>query len=233
MGTREHTILLISDDANLCERAREELKAREANVRVATASTVDAARRIVEQEAPSVILLEEASIAAENQLHREKPLRLEAVVSSLAGYAPVVVLGRQAQPVEMNALVAAGAADYVGLARPDLPRVAEAVERRLRQSLRLADSAQAAKGQCDASIDPYAAEDFGQILRHELNNPLTGILGNAELLLSEVRRKSDGPLPKGAQQRLETIAALAVRLRETVRRLSQEWQSQRDKASHL
>jgi signal transduction histidine kinase len=68
-------------------------------------------------------------------------------------------------------------------------------------------------------------QDFGEVLRHELNNPLTGILGNAELLLSEIRRKSDGRLPQGAPQRLETIAALAVRLRETVRRLSQEWET--------
>ena len=65
-------------------------------------------------------------------------------------------------------------------------------------------------------------DNGGEILRHEMNNPLTGILGNAELLLAEVRRKNDGRLPNGGQQRLETIAALAVRLRETVRRLSQE-----------
>jgi signal transduction histidine kinase len=64
------------------------------------------------------------------------------------------------------------------------------------------------------------------VLRHELNNPLTGILGNAELLLAEVRRQSDGKMPSGGQHRLETIAALAVRLRETVRRLSQEWETQ-------
>jgi len=70
-------------------------------------------------------------------------------------------------------------------------------------------------------------EDFGELLRHELNNPLTGILGNAELLLSEIRRKTDGRMPHGAPQRLETIAALAVRLRETVRRLSQEWELRR------
>jgi signal transduction histidine kinase len=63
---------------------------------------------------------------------------------------------------------------------------------------------------------------FGEVLRHEMNNPLTGILGNAELLLAEVRRKNDGRLPHGGQQRLETIAALAVRLRETIHRLSQE-----------
>jgi hypothetical protein len=32
-------------------------------------------------------------------------------------------------------------------------------------------------------------------------------------------------MPQGAPQRLETIAALAVRLRESVRRLSQKWES--------
>jgi hypothetical protein len=41
----------------------------------------------------------------------------------------------------------------------------------------------------------------------------------------EVHRENDGKLPRGGEQRLETIAALAVRLRETVRRLSQEWEA--------
>lgn len=67
--------------------------------------------------------------------------------------------------------------------------------------------------------------DFGEVLRHELNNPLTGILGNAELLLVEMRR-SHAEWPQQAQTRLETIAALAVRMRETVRRLSQAWEAQ-------
>jgi nitrogen-specific signal transduction histidine kinase len=31
---------------------------------------------------------------------------------------------------------------------------------------------------------------FGEVLRHELNNPLTGTLGNAELLLVELRHRS-------------------------------------------
>ena len=67
--------------------------------------------------------------------------------------------------------------------------------------------------------------DFGEVLRHELNNPLTGILGNAELLLAELRRRNID-LPKQAVLRLETIATLAVRMRETVRRLSQDWEAQ-------
>jgi signal transduction histidine kinase len=69
--------------------------------------------------------------------------------------------------------------------------------------------------------------DFAEVLRHELNNPLTGILGNAELLLAEIARKNDGSLPHGGLQRVGTIAALAVRLRETVRQLSHEWEARR------
>lgn len=72
---------------------------------------------------------------------------------------------------------------------------------------------------------PDEERDFGEVLRHELNNPLTGILGNAELLLVEMRR-SHMELPPQAQTRLETIAVLAVRMRETVRRLSEEWEAQ-------
>jgi signal transduction histidine kinase len=70
-----------------------------------------------------------------------------------------------------------------------------------------------------------APGDFGAVLRHELNNPLTGILGNAELLLLELRRKHRD-LPVQLQARLETIASLAVRMRETVRRLSEQCEPQ-------
>jgi hypothetical protein len=51
------------------------------------------------------------------------------------------------------------------------------------------------------------------------------------LLPSEVRRKNDRRVPQGGQLRLETIAALTVRLRETVRRLSQEWETARSAPS--
>jgi len=56
-------------------------------------------------------------------------------------------------------------------------------------------------------------------LASSVNNPLTGILGNAELLLLEVRRgKLD--LPPQTLERIEIITELAVRMRETVRHLS-------------
>jgi len=46
-------------------------------------------------------------------------------------------------------------------------------------------------------------------------------------LLAEIRRKKDGKVPGGGEQRLEIIATLAVRLRETVRRLSEEWEARK------
>ncbi|MBS1841438.1 MAG: hypothetical protein JSS69_05220 [Acidobacteria bacterium] len=224
MEPREQTVLLISDDAKLCARTRHELQSRESKLRIAMVSSVDAARLVVEEEAPAVILLEEATVHTGDE--KGARLRLDAVVSSLAGYAPVVILGNEARPAELDALVAAGAADYIGLPENNLPAAADVVERRLKQSRQVEENACAARYESERESGAHAVEDFGQLLRHELNNPLTGILGNAELLLSEVRRKNDGRLPQGGQTRLETIAALAVRLRETVRRLSQEWESE-------
>ena len=52
---------------------------------------------------------------------------------------------------------------------------------------------------------------------HEINNPLTGILGNAELVLAHREH-----LSQLAIQRLETVVDLAVRLRENIRRLSDD-----------
>jgi signal transduction histidine kinase len=231
MGTREQTVLMISDDASLCARTRHELQTREAKLRIAMVSSVDAARLVVEDEAPAVILLEEAAVKSDPE-HGVR-LRLEAVVSSLAGYAPVVVLGNEARPAELDALVAAGAADYVDLPLKNLPVAADLVERRLKQSRQFEENISGAKAESEGLEASHVVEDFGQLLRHELNNPLTGILGNAELLLSEVKRKNDGRLPQGGQLRLETIAALAVRLRETVRRLSQEWETKQGSTSKV
>lgn len=51
-------------------------------------------------------------------------------------------------------------------------------------------------------------------VRHEINNPLTGVLGQAQLLLRE-------ELNEKARKRVETIEQLAMRLRDTVAELRQ------------
>lgn len=59
-------------------------------------------------------------------------------------------------------------------------------------------------------------EEVARILRHELNNPLTGVLGNAELILAE-----GGALPESVRRRARTIIELAVRLRDVVQSLEE------------
>jgi len=217
MGNRGQTILVVSDDAALCAAARREFEASITGLRVASVTSVAAARRILEEDAPVAIVLEEAAISPEADGPQGIVPRLDAVVTSLAIYAPVVVIGTAERREELSTLIDAGVADYLKRDERCLPSALGLIRSRLRQARRVAESIH----------EPFeqAEEDFGEVLRHELNNPLTGILGNAELLLAEVHRKNDGTLPRGGEQRLETIAALAVRLRETVRRLSQEWEA--------
>jgi DNA-binding NarL/FixJ family response regulator len=229
MTPREFTILLVSENEDLRSAARHELETVDERRHVATASSVDAARRMVEDSVPAVILLDEGpSIGLEEESMPPVP-RLHAAVTSLASYAPVVVIAAAEHQNELSGLVAAGVADYVVHTEQCLHIALGLVERRLRQAQTEAQSAahfeDSAPGYRGDPLTEFDGQDFGEVLRHELNNPLTGILGNAELLLSEIRRKSDGRLPQGAPQRLETITTLAVRLRETVRRLSQEWES--------
>ena len=46
-------------------------------------------------------------------------------------------------------------------------------------------------------------------VRHEINNPLAALLGQAQLLLRE-------ELSESARKRVETIESLAIRIRDTV-----------------
>ena len=217
MSNRELTILLISDDAGTCAAMRRMFGSNGLPVRVAAVSGLAAAHRILEEEAPAVIFLEEDSLAAESGGPRDMAPSLEALVAPLTIHAPVVVLGPEKRRSELAGLIDEGAADYVARKADCLAEARGLIQRRLRL-------AQQASG-CTAETFDGVDGDFGEVLRHELNNPLTGILGNAELLLAEIHRTSDGRVPHGAEQRLETIAGLAVRMRETVRRLSQEWET--------
>src|SRR5579872_2924189 len=132
MTPREHTILLVSDDVALRDSARRELETIDQRRHVSSVSTVDAARRIVEDAAPAVILLAEAAVMPETGPLRAPAERLDVAVSALATYAPVVVIGDAEHQTELSGLVAAGAADYVVRAGGCLTVALGLVERRLR-----------------------------------------------------------------------------------------------------
>ena len=64
----------------------------------------------------------------------------------------------------------------------------------------------------EAKLDAMA--ELVARVRHEINNPLTGVLGQAQLLLRE-------ELSDKARKRVETIEAMATRLRDIVAELRQ------------
>jgi signal transduction histidine kinase len=131
----------------------------------------------------------------------------------LTEIAPVILLAAAERQAEVSRLVAEGDVEFVAKSGDFVALAASLVERRLRWSER-----------SDTALGPPWAgipADTAEIFRHEINNPLTGILGNAEMLLAHRDR-----LPAAETQRLQTVVDLAVRLRETIRRLSNAWESQ-------
>jgi signal transduction histidine kinase len=211
----QQTVLLVSEDGHLCAATRRDLEIRLPAIRVSAVSSVDAALQIIAEAAPSVILLVEDAAGGNGD---EGTSHLEVALKLLCAFAPVVVLGRSASGPPASATIAAGLAEYVPRTEGSMKEALGMLERRL----------EGAPGGPTGATD--WSRDFAEILRHELNNPLTGILGNAELLLAEITRVNDGRLPHGGLERVETIAALAMRMRETVRQLSQEWEVRREPA---
>jgi signal transduction histidine kinase len=169
----------------------------------ALADLLQWARRI----APEVILLDYALLEG-------TPLK-EFLRQLNAGTAMVLLAPPECQ-TEVARLVAGGDVEFVARAGDFVPLAASLVERRLRWA-----------AMSESALGPPWAElpgDVGAIFRHEINNPLTGILGNAELLLAHPDR-----LSAPDARRLQTVVDLAVRLRETIRRLSNAWEhSQRN-----
>jgi signal transduction histidine kinase len=217
--------VMVCGDREFSKEVKDDWGERHGSLRLEFVIGWKPARKLLESRTPVVILLEERALEPDTGGAREKAQTLSAVVTLFAGYAPTVVVGSAEQQAGLQALLAGGTADFVTRALGCLPVALGLVERRLHgrngwKSARLLRPLAMQK----PSVD-FEVRDFGEVLRHELNNPLTGILGNAELLLVELRRNNVS-LPPQTERRLETIAALAVRMRETVRRLGDEWEAQ-------
>jgi signal transduction histidine kinase len=212
MMDRLRTLQIVCADPGLARLYLRELERGGALCEFVLAVSTEEAQRNIGQTAPLVTLLDESAVA------KESSLKCSAAV--LCDVAPVVVVASRERQAELDAFITSGWLDFVPRCGEFVPVAAGLVERRIRRT----ESAR----QMPLLPDREPPEDFGELLRHEVNNPLTGILGNAELLLARRDR-----LPPAAIERLETIAELAVRLRETVRRLSHTWQQHHDHVQSL
>jgi len=212
MNLTSRVIFIICDDPIVAQRCIDELAAYGGRYRTVLATTVDQARKKIGRNAPAAVFLDETAIGI---LDREETL--ETAVALLTESAPVVVAAAAEAQSGLTFLITSGAVDFVARAGSYETLVAGLLDRRVRMAERATALVQFSGEELSG--------DFGEILRHEVNNPLTGILGNTELLLARRDR-----LPAAAVERLETIAGLAVRLRETVRRLSNAWDEHHERA---
>jgi len=196
--------LLCAADAGLAERLTREIELCAEVGKVSIAANMADLIEQVEKDSPRVILLDD-------ELLEGAPIF--ELLRQLTKTAAVILLAAPERQAEILCMVAEGEVEFVVRRGEFIPLAACLVERRLRWAQRSASS----------GGSPWAEmpDDVAEIFRHEINNPLTGILGNAELLLSHGAR-----LPAADTQRLQTVVDLAVRLRETIRRLSDAWDSQ-------
>jgi DNA-binding response OmpR family regulator len=123
----------------------------------------------------------------------------------------IVVTARDARE-DLTAVLEAGADDYV--TKPSSPenlraRLEIAQQRIIQNAARRTAEAELARARWLAGIGETTIA-----LEHEINNPLSALLGNAELLLME-----DG-LSDEQRQQVEVIREQAARIADVVRRLA-------------
>jgi len=191
-------------DAALAHNLEREMGRISSGGKIVVVTRLAQLRERLGESNPRVILLDE------NLLEGAPLVEL---LRQMTETAPVILLGNAELREDFSHMVAEGDVDFVARTGEFVPLVAGLVERRLRW----AERSETALGPPWAGLPADSAE----ILRHEINNPLTGILGNAELLLGHRDR-----LPAADTLRLQTVVSLAVRLRETIRRLSNAWETQ-------
>lgn len=205
MVPAERSPLLGVADEALARRLTLEIERTSRIARVVSTATVQELRYLAARVAPDVILFD-------CDLLEGAPL--DEFFRHLTVTAPVILLAPTERQPEIARLVAGGDVEFVPRTGDFVPLAAAFIERRLRWA-----------AMSDSVLGPPWVElptDIGAVFRHEINNPLTGILGNAELLLAHRER-----LTAVDTQRLQTVVDLAVRLRETIRRLSNAWDTQR------
>jgi signal transduction histidine kinase len=199
----ERVPLLGIADPDVAQRMIHALKGVPGTGGLVVASSLEHFRQVAADAAIEVVLLDSEFIGNAS---------LEDFLRHVAVSAPVILVAPLKRQAEVARLVAAGNVEFVARTGDFAPLAAGLLERRLRW----------AAASRSAFSPPWTEfhDDVATVFRHEINNPLTGILGNAELLLTHKDR-----LSAIETQRLQTIVDLAVRLRETIRRISNAWEN--------
>jgi signal transduction histidine kinase len=191
-------------DGQLAESISREIRRRQPAASVSVAENLSQLVGGLVHSRPRVVLLDDDLVAG---------APLAEFLRQLNESAPVVLIGSFDREKEIAGLVEDGKVEFVGRLGDFAPLAASLVLRHLRGAELARLGAVASRG--------VMSDDIAEIFRHDINNPLTGILGNAELVLSHAVK-----LPPADIQRLQTVVELAVRLRETIRQLSDAWEGQ-------
>ena len=202
----ERGVLLGVGDPSRAERLTREVKRFAGAAPVTVASNLARVRQLAGRMAPEVLLVDDEIL--EGQPPGE-------ALAELASSTRVILLAPLERQAEVATLLATSDIELVSRAGDFVPVAAALLERRLRAAEKFRS--------IPGPLRPASADQLATIFRHEINNPLTGILGNAELVLSH-REK----LSAVDAQRLQTVVDLCVRLRETIRRLTSAWEDHRD-----
>jgi len=202
----ERGALLGVADTLVAQRIAREVERLAGATPITFASSLARVREMAGRIRPDAILLDD-------ELLKGQPLA--EVLRHFSAIAGVILLAPLERQTDVAKLLAAGDIEFVARAGDFSPVVAALIERRC----------QRAEGP-ESVLRPLwaqSSDDLGAMFRHEINNPLTGILGNAELVLAHRER-----LTAVDTQRLQTVVDLSVRLRETIRRISNAWENPHD-----
>jgi signal transduction histidine kinase len=194
----ERVVLLGTADDAINRRISAAIGDSGRTCQVLAASTLAEMHEALRRGRPCVALVDERIVGGGS---------LEETLLRLTEFAPVALIAAPERIEQVSRWVARGDVEFIARVGDFAALAAAIVLRRIRWA-ELADSA------AGVPWKEFPA-DFAAILRHEINNPLTGIIGNAEMLLAQYREK----LPVAAVQRVETVIDLSVRLRESTRRL--------------
>jgi len=152
---------IVCADPELARRYLREIERGGALCEFLVALSPTEAQRNIGQACPVVTLLDESAVAPDDSL--------ESSAALLCEVSPVVVVASRERQAELDAFITSGWLDFVQRTGEFVPVAAGLLECRMRRAETSREAAE--------SFDRDPPEDFGELLRHEVNNPLTGILG--------------------------------------------------------